>query len=83
MQICLFRCRGDHCKRLFLMSLSSRTKAFSRGEGGALPAMMLSSIESVRVTEEGKRTCPLADRPILEAHRLPSSVTAPQSFLLV
>ena len=35
------------------------------------------------VTEEGKRTCPLADRPILEAHRLPSSVTAPQSFLLV
>ena len=48
MQICLFRCRGDHCKKLFLMSLSSRTKAFSRGEGGALPAMMLSSIESVR-----------------------------------
>ena len=35
------------------------------------------------VTEEGKRTCPFADRPILEAHRLPSSVTAPQSFLLV
>ncbi len=33
------------------------------------------------VTEEGKRTCPLADRPILEAHRLPSSVTAPQSLL--
>ncbi|MBQ1974689.1 MAG: hypothetical protein II224_02655, partial [Ruminococcus sp.] len=32
---------------------------------------------------EGKRTCPFADRPILEAHRLPSSVTAPQSFLLV
>ena len=35
------------------------------------------------VTEEGKRTCPLADRPIMDAFRLPSSVTAPQSFLLV
>ncbi|MBQ2359049.1 MAG: hypothetical protein II395_09945, partial [Ruminococcus sp.] len=35
------------------------------------------------VTEEGKRTCPLADRPISEAPRLPSSVTAPQSFLLI
>ena len=35
------------------------------------------------VTEEGKRTCPLADRPILEAHRLPSSVTAPQSLLWI
>ncbi|MBQ5629258.1 MAG: hypothetical protein IIU98_05950, partial [Ruminococcus sp.] len=32
------------------------------------------------VTEEGKRTCPLADRPILETLRLPSSVTSPQSF---
>ena len=29
------------------------------------------------VTEEGKRTCPFADRPIQEALRLPSSVTAP------
>ena len=62
MQICLFRCRGDHCKRLFLMSLSSRTKAFSRGEGGALPAMMLSSIESVRnscgfVARKRRRQC--------------------------
>jgi hypothetical protein len=35
------------------------------------------------VTEEGKRTCPLADRPILEAHRLPSSVTAPQALLFI
>ncbi len=35
------------------------------------------------MTEEGKRTCPLADRPILEAHRLPSSVTAPQSLLWI
>jgi hypothetical protein len=33
------------------------------------------------VTEEGKRTCPLADRPIQETLRLPSSVTAPQDFL--
>ena len=33
--------------------------------------------------EKSSATCPLADRPILEAHRLPSSVTAPQSFLLV
>ena len=62
MQICLFRCRGDHCKRLFLMSLSSRTKAFSRGEGGTLPAMMLSSIESVRnscgfVARKRRRQC--------------------------
>ena len=62
MQICLFRCRGDHCKRLFLMSLSSRAKAFSRGEGGALPAMMLSSIESVRnscgfVARKRRRQC--------------------------
>ncbi|MBQ5382226.1 MAG: hypothetical protein IIU42_06260, partial [Ruminococcus sp.] len=30
--------------------------------------------------EEGKRTCPFADRPILETLRLPSSVTSPQSF---
>jgi hypothetical protein len=34
------------------------------------------------VTEEGKRTCPLADRPILETRRLPSSVTSPQNFRL-
>ena len=35
------------------------------------------------VTEEGKRTCPFADRPIQEALRLPSSVTAPHSFQLI
>jgi len=35
------------------------------------------------VTEEGKRTCPYADRPILEALRLPSSVTAPHDLLFV
>ena len=34
------------------------------------------------VTEEGKRTCPFADRPILETLRLPSSVTSPQNFRL-
>ena len=42
---------------------------------------MLSNVGG-SVTEEGKRTCPLADRPILEALRLPSSVTSPQSFRL-
>jgi len=35
------------------------------------------------VTEEGKRTYPFADRPIQKTLRLPSSVTAPQSFLLI
>jgi len=35
------------------------------------------------VTEEGKRTSPFADRPILETFRLPSSVTAPQSLMLI
>ena len=35
------------------------------------------------MTEEGKRTCPYADRPILEALRLPSSVTAPHDLLFV
>ncbi|MBQ2486767.1 MAG: hypothetical protein II517_00320, partial [Ruminococcus sp.] len=29
------------------------------------------------MTEEGKRTCSFADRPILEALRLPSFVTLP------
>ena len=32
------------------------------------------------VTEEGKRTCPFADRPIQEALRLPSSVTLPPTL---
>ena len=32
------------------------------------------------VTEEGKRTCPFADRPIQETLRLPSSVTLPPTF---
>ena len=35
------------------------------------------TIEYEDVTEEGMRTCPLAVRPILEEHRLPSSVTLP------
>ena len=34
------------------------------------------------VTEEGKRTCPFADRPIQEVLRLPSSVTLPPTFAL-
>ena len=42
---------------------------------------MLSNVGG-SVTEEGKRTCPLADRPILETLRLPSSVTSPQNFRL-
>ena len=44
--------------------------------------MDLSSVGG-SVTEEGKRTCPYADRPILEALRLPSSVTAPHDLLFV
>jgi hypothetical protein len=40
---------------------------------------MLSNVGG-SVTEEGKRTCPFADRPIQEALRLPSSVTLPPTF---
>ena len=44
---------------------------------------MISSNVCGSVTEEGKRTCPLTDRSVSEAFRLPSSVTAPQSFLFI
>ena len=79
---------------VFMMSLSSCAKAFSRGEGGAAPKQAFIYILALckknkrpinnklcgAVTEEGKRCDSYIGRSAKGQVRFPSSVTLPQMF---